>query len=83
MSVAVIAACLWALAATATAMLPMSRQYAPGLILVLLAPILILWLGAAHGWVWATVALLSVISMFRRPLACFTRRLLGGSPEVP
>jgi len=63
-----VAGCAWVLAAAATAMLPMRRQMAPGLALLLAAPVLILWIGASVGWIAAALGLAAVLSMFRRPL---------------
>lgn len=79
MSASVISAALWAVAATIVAFLPMRRQYAPGLALLLAAPVLIVWLGAEHGWGWSVAAALGFISMFRRPLAYFWRRMTKGA----
>ncbi|HVG47509.1 MAG TPA: DUF2484 family protein [Rubellimicrobium sp.] len=73
----VLASCLWVLAASGTAMLPMRRQMAPGLALLGSAPVLIAWLGADFGW-WAVGgALLAFASMFRRPLGALLRWALG------
>lgn len=72
-----IAACLWVLAATVTALLPMRRQYPPGLTLLVLAPVLIGWLAHDYGlWV-AALALAAFLSMFRRPLLGLWRHLSG------
>ncbi|MFC6688226.1 DUF2484 family protein [Jhaorihella thermophila] len=81
MSVPVISAALWAVAATFVALLPMRRQFVPGLALLIAAPGLILWLGAQHGWGWSFAAALGFVSMFRRPLAFIARRMTGGSRE--
>jgi hypothetical protein len=77
---ALIAACLWVLAATAIAFLPIRRQYLPGLILLAGAVPLLVWLGQGYGpWV-VLAALAALISMFRRPLWYLGRRLLGRVP---
>lgn len=68
MTAPLVAASLWVLAATATALLPMRRQYAPGLVLLVLAPMLLGWIGSVHGAWAAALALLAVLSLFRRPL---------------
>jgi hypothetical protein len=71
------AACLWALAATVTALLPMRMQYPPGLTLLFLAPPLLVWIGFSNGlWV-GLLGTLGFLSMFRRPLIYFGRRALG------
>jgi hypothetical protein len=83
MSAALITACLWVLAAAATAMLPMRRQYAPGITLLILAPVLIGWLAWTHGvWIGAA-ALLAFLSMFRNPLIYFAKRAMGKPVEIP
>ncbi|MHA6267969.1 DUF2484 family protein [uncultured Aliiroseovarius sp.] len=77
MSPALIAAALWVLAATAVAFLPMRRQFAPGLVLLVAAPALIGWIGVLHGWLWAGIGVVGFVSMFRRPLWYLARRSLG------
>ena len=74
MSSSLLAACLWALAATITAFLPMRRQFPPGIALLILAPVLIVWIGATHGIWLAALGLAGFVSMFRRPLAYYARR---------
>ncbi|KPP92061.1 MAG: Protein of unknown function (DUF2484) [Rhodobacteraceae bacterium HLUCCA08] len=73
----------WVLAGTLTALLPMRLQYAPGITLLIAAPVLILWLGAVHGWWLSALALFAFGSMFRRPLAYFWARARGRRPERP
>ncbi|SEW19825.1 Protein of unknown function [Aliiroseovarius sediminilitoris] len=77
MSAPLIAAALWVIAATAVAFLPMRRQFVPGLVLLVAAPFLILWIGANHGWLWAGLGLAAFLSMFRRPLWYLTRKASG------
>ncbi len=77
MATSLIAGCLWVLAAAGTAMLPMRRQMAPGLLLLVSAPALVLWIGAQIGWWLGVLALVAVLSMFRRPIAALVRRALG------
>jgi hypothetical protein len=72
-----LAAGLWALAVSATALLPMRRQIVPGLALLAAAPPLIWWLAAAYGPLAAAAGGLAVLSTFRRPLAALLRRLAG------
>lgn len=74
MSYPLLAACLWVFAGTATAVLPMRYQFAPGLTLLLLAPLLVAWIGFVHGPWLAFAGVLGVLSMFRRPLAYLARR---------
>ena len=77
MSGALIAGCFWVIAASVTAMLPMRRQMVPGLGLLLVAPLLLIWVGVSHGWLWAAMGLLAFVSMFRRPLAYFARKAMS------
>lgn len=77
MSLPILLSCLWVLAAAGVAMLPMRRQYVPGLALLIAAPVLIAWLAVAHGPWLPLVAALAVISMYRRPLGYFLGRALG------
>ena len=73
--------CLWVLAAAATAMLPMRRQYPPGITLLIIAPFLIAFIGYQHGWIWTCLALLAFLSMFRRPLIYLVKKAVGRLPE--
>jgi hypothetical protein len=83
MTTPLIIGCLWVLAAAATAMLPMKRQMVPGVALLIAAPLLLIWIGMVHGWIWATVGLLAFLSMFRNPLIYFARRAMGKPVELP
>ena len=77
MSGSLVTACLWALAATVTALLPMRLQYLPGLTLLFIAPPLLVWIAVSHGpWI-GLLGALGFLSMFRRPLIYFGRRALG------
>lgn len=71
---------LWVLAATATALLPLRRQRAPGLGLLICAPVLLIWIGMTHGWIWLAFGVFAFVSMFRRPLRYFALRALGRDP---
>lgn len=83
MSWSITIASIWVLAATATALLPMRRQYVPGVTLLILAPLLILWLGYDFGWGWSVAAFAGFASMFRNPLKYFYARARGQQPELP
>lgn len=67
--------CLWALAATVTAFLPMRWQMAPGLLLMAAAPVLIVALGVVYGGWAAAAAAAGFVSMFRRPLGYLALKL--------
>jgi hypothetical protein len=83
MSGSLLAACLWVLAATGTAMLPMRRQYVPGIALLIAAPFLLGFLGYQHGGVVFGLCLAAFLSMFRDPLRYLWARMRGLNPEVP
>ncbi|MBF9061207.1 DUF2484 family protein [Rhodobacterales bacterium HKCCSP123] len=69
-------ASLWVIAAAAVAMLPMRWQYAPGLLLLILAIPLAVMVGREVGWAWVAVVVFAVVSMFRRPLGALARHVL-------
>ena len=83
MSMPLILGCLWVLVAAATAMLPMRRQMVPGLALLVAAPVLLVWIGWVHGWLWLAFGLFAFLSMFRNPLLYFLRRALGQPARLP
>lgn len=83
MSTVLLLACLWVLAATLTALLPMRRQILPGLVLLLLAPVLIVALGRDYGALAAAAALAAFLSMFRRPIVHLVRHALGRPARRP
>ena len=83
MSLPLILGCVWVLAATATAMLPMRRQMVPGLALLVAAPVLLGWIGYAHGWIWLAIGLFAFLSIFRNPLLYFLRRAMGRPAPLP
>ena len=61
----------------------MKHQYVPGIMLLVLAPVLIIWLAFVYGLLVGAVALFAFVSMFRNPLIYIYRRLRGETPEVP
>ncbi|WP_102110486.1 DUF2484 family protein [Oceaniglobus roseus] len=77
MSLPLLLGCAWVLAATVVALLPMRRQYLPGVLLLAAAPVLLAWIGARHGWSATALGTAAVLSMFRKPLAYLARRALG------
>lgn len=83
MSLPLLLGCLWVVAATVVAFLPMRRQYAPGIALLIAAPALIVWIGFAHGMWIAVAGLAAFVSMFRNPLRYLWRRAKGERPELP
>ena len=75
--------CIWVLAATVTALLPMRHQYVPGVSLLLAAPALLVWIGIAHGWLWVLLGLAAFGSMMRNPLRYLIARMRGQEPVLP
>lgn len=83
MSAPLILACLWVVAGTIAAFLPMRYQIIPGLALLITAPILLVWIGYAHGWVWVVMGLLAFLSMMRNPLIYLYKRAIGQEVHLP
>jgi len=83
LSYSLLLGCLWVLASAIVAMLPMRRQYAPGLLLLIAAPVLLGFIGYQHGWAWAAVGLFAFISMFRNPLRYLAKKALGMETNLP
>ncbi len=79
----VVLASLWVLAATVVAFLPMRHQYAPGIVLLLAAPVLIGLLFWQIGIFWGLAGLFGFLSMFRKPLRYFARRAIGAPTDRP
>lgn len=76
MSLSLILSCFWVIAASIVAMLPMRRQFAPGITLLICAPFLLVYLGYQHNpWV-VLAASIAILSMFRRPLFFMSKRLI-------
>ena len=83
MSTSLILGCLWVIASTITAMLPMRRQMVPGVALLLAAPVLLGFIASEHGvWVFG-LTLLAALSLFRNPLIYFARRAMGKPVSLP
>lgn len=83
MTLPIVLACLWVLAATVVAFLPMHRQIAPGLVLLIAAPVLIVWLGVAtNPWI-GLAALAGFLSMFRNPLRYLVKKAMGKARSGP
>jgi hypothetical protein len=74
---------LWVIASAIVAMLPMRAQMVPGVALLIAAPVLLVWIGWAHGWVWLALGLFAFVSMFHNPLRYFARRALGRPAPLP
>ena len=83
MSFSLILACVWVIGATIVAMLPMRRQYIPGVTLLIGAPVLIGVIWYEHGMWFGVAALFGFLSMFRNPLIYLWKRARGEHPEIP
>jgi hypothetical protein len=83
MSLSMILGCVWVLAATIVALLPMRRQYVPGVTLLAAAPVLIVFIGWQHGIWLALIGVLAFLSMFRNPLIYFWKRFRGIPVDLP
>lgn len=77
MSFSLIAGAIWVILAAIVAGLPMRRQFPPGIVLLIAAPVLIGWIGIEHGWLWVGFGTFAFVSMFRRPLWYIGRRFLS------
>lgn len=64
-------------------MLPMRRQYMPGVMLLLAAPVLIWQIALAVGGWAALGGVIAFVSMYRNPLRYFWKRLTGQKVETP
>ncbi|WP_189799408.1 DUF2484 family protein [Tateyamaria sp. syn59] len=73
----------WVLAATCVAMLPMRRQYVPGVALLIAAPVLIVWISVAVAWWAGLLAVAAFVSMFRNPLRYFWAKARGQNLQLP
>ncbi|MDG1802554.1 MAG: DUF2484 family protein [Paracoccaceae bacterium] len=83
MSIPLILGAFWVLTSVVVAMLPMRRQYFPGVALLAMAPILLIWIGCAYGWIWLAFGVFAFVSMFRNPLKYLWRRARGETPVIP
>ncbi|MEL6167892.1 MAG: DUF2484 family protein [Pseudomonadota bacterium] len=79
----IVLGCLWVLASAIVALMPMRRQYVPGVTLLVAAPLLIVYIGYENGWLWTLIGLFAFVSMFRNPLRYFAKKALGIPVELP
>lgn len=77
MNLSVLLGVTWVFAATGVALLPMRRQFVPGMALLIVAPVLIVWLGLDFGWIASAGALAALLSMFRNPIRYYWRKWRG------
>ncbi len=77
MTLSLTLAILWVFASTIVAFLPMERQYRPGALLLVSAPLLIVALGWDFGWIAGVAALAGFVSMYRNPLKYLWAKAMG------
>ena len=78
MSLVLILAIGWVFGGVLTAMLPVGRQYVPGVALLIAAPVLLVWIGVEHGWVFAGLGMAAFVSMMRNPLRYLWAKMWEG-----
>jgi Protein of unknown function (DUF2484) len=83
MSASLVAACLWLIAATSLAVLPVRRQMVPGIALGVAGLGLIVWIGVENGWGWSLALLLAAASLGRNGIRALVAHLRGEKFEVP
>lgn len=83
MSTSLTLGAIWALIAAIVALLPMRLQLRPGIVLLVSAPLLIVFIGVQHGLWIAGLGVLAFISMFRNPLRYLLRKALGKPTPLP
>jgi len=83
MTPSLIAACLWVVAATLLAFLPVRRQILPGTLLGLAGLGIVVWIGWENGWVWTLIALLAFASLFRNGFKVIPMLIRGEKIEIP
>ena len=83
MSLSLIIAAVWAIAATVVALLPMRFQYVPGVSLLIAAPFVIGFMAYENGLWIALIGVFGFASMFRNPLRYFWRKFRGQNPTLP
>ncbi|EAQ12001.1 uncharacterized protein DUF2484 [Maritimibacter alkaliphilus HTCC2654] len=83
MTVSLIAGCLWVLAASLIAFLPIRQQIIPGTILGLSAFALLGWIGYQNGWIWTAVGIFAFVSLFRNGFKAIPAMMRGEKLEIP
>ena len=83
MKLSLILAFLWVVASTITAMLPMRRQFIPGITLLIATPFLLAYLSYDFGMWVGLIGFAAFVSMFRNPLKYFIKRALGMPVSLP
>lgn len=83
MSLSLTFGAIYVLCAAVVAMLPIRRQYWPAGIMLILAPVLLAFIGYQHGWIWFVIGMLAFLSMFRNPLRYLWKKARGEAVELP
>ena len=83
MSLSLTFGAIYVLLAAVVAMLPIRRQFWPAGTMLLLAPVLLGFIGYQHGWFWGVLGLFAFVSMFRNPLRYLWKKARGIPVELP
>jgi len=81
MSLSLLAGAVWVFCASVVAFLPLRYQRPPGLLLLMVAPLLIWLLYRDFGLPAAGFGLFALLSMFRKPLVSLLRRVIGAQRD--
>lgn len=76
-SASIVSCCVWALLASVTALLPLRVQYAPAIMLAIVVPFLLIFVGFEHGLGAVALGLVAFVSLFRVPLLYVARQMIG------
>ena len=83
MSLSLTFGAIYVLCAAIVAMLPIRRQYWPAGIMLIMAPVLLGFIGYQHGWIWFALGMFAFLSMFRNPLRYLWKKARGEHVELP
>ena len=76
-SASIVSCCVWALLVSVTALLPLRVQYTPAIMLVIVVPFLLIFVGFEHGLGAVALGLAAFVSLFRAPLLYVARQMIG------
>ncbi|MGR3363607.1 MAG: DUF2484 family protein [Maritimibacter harenae] len=83
MPTSLIVGCIWVLAASLIAFLPIRKQIVPGTILGLSAFALLGWIGYQNGWIWTAVGVFAFVSLFRNGFRAIPMMIRGEKLDIP
>ena len=76
-SASIVSCCVWALLACVTALLPLRVQCAPAIMLAIVVPFLLIFVGFEHGLGAVALGIAVSLSLFRVPLLSVARQMIG------